>query len=193
MAVELRRCVSLFSRFHPFCPKLPPFHQIHLQDLSCFCWILGHPSQHKTRPVHYMFSTNLLMLIPACISTHLITWTQKQAFHTLNSSVCEDSALTKKTFSCKLAGCLSFSQPRDIPHQSLKMHWDVPNRSPGPVPLIRLLQLKVKNPSSQGFTIHTTSQTAGFSGQTGIFFKTTLQLPLPFVIGLWWLSRKIRT
>ena len=73
------------------------------------------------------------------------------------------------------------------------MHWVVPNRSPGPVPLIRLLQLQMKDPSSQCFTILTTSQTAGFSGQTGIFLKTTVQLALPFGIGLWWLSRKIRT
>ena len=43
------------------------------------------------------------------------------------------------------------------------------------------------------FTIHTTSQSARFFGQTGIFFKTALQLAQPFVTGLWWLFRKIRT
>ena len=141
----------------------------------------------------HLFSTNLLMPTPTCISTHLITLSQKQAFHTLSTSVCEDSALRKKTFSCNVAGCLSFSQPMDIPHQSLKMHWRVPNRSPGPVPLIQLHQLWMKYPSSLCFTIHTTSQSPGFSDQTGIFFKTALQLAWPFVIGLWWLSRKIGT
>ena len=74
--------------------------------------------------------------------------------HCLSSSVCKDSALTKKTFSCIVTGCLICSQPMDIPHQSLKMHWDTPNRSPGPMPSIQLHQLRTEDPSSLCFTIH---------------------------------------
>ena len=118
-------------------------------------------------------SCSLLPVFP------LITLTQKQAFHTLSSSVCGDSALTKKTFSCNGAGCVSFSQPVDIP-QVTKSALRRAKWSPGPMPPIRLHQLRTKDPSSLCFTIHTTSQSAGFSDQTGIFFKTALQLAPPF-------------
>ena len=148
----------------------------------------------------HLFSTNLLMPTPTCMSlSHHPNSNTKASIpysHCLSSSVCKDSALTKKTFSCIVTGCLICSQPMDIPHQSLKMHWDTPNRSPaspGPMPSIQLHQLRTEDPSSLCFTIHTTSQSARFFGQTGIFFKTALQLAQPFVTGLWWLFRKIRT
>ena len=179
-------------RFHPFCPKLPPFNQIHLQHLSCFSWILGHLINIK----YGQFTTSVLY---KAADAHSYLYFHSSHHPNTKASIPYSQLLRlwrlcqKKTFSCNLAGCLSFSQPMVIPHQSLKMHWVVPNRSPGPVPLIRLLQLQMKDPSSQCFTILTTSQTAGFSGQTGIFLKTTVQLALPFGIGLWWLSRKIRT
>ena len=49
------------------------------------------------------FSTNPLMLTLTCISTHLITLTQKQAFHTLSSSDYEDFVLMMKIFPCNVA------------------------------------------------------------------------------------------
>ena len=173
-------------RFHPLCPKLPSFNQIHLQDLSCFSWILGHPSQHQTWPVHICFlQTYWCPLIPVF---PLIS----SPFHTFLHlrRLCSD----KEDFLLQCSRMSEFLTARGYPpHQSLKTNWDAQNRSPGPVPLIWLHRLQTTDPSSLCFSIHTTSQSAGFSGQTGTSFKTALQLARPFVIGLWWFSRKIGT
>ena len=122
-------------RFHPLCPKLPSFNQIHLQDLSCFSWILGHPSQHQTWPVHICFlQTYWCPLIPVF---PLIS----SPFHTFLHlrRLCSD----KEDFLLQCSRMSEFLTARGYPpHQSLKTNWDAQNRSPGPVPLIWLHRLQ---------------------------------------------------
>ena len=63
----------------------------------------------------HQFSANPLIPTLTCISTNLIIFTQKQAFHTLSSSDHKDLAQTTKTFSYSVGKMTEFFVAQGYP------------------------------------------------------------------------------
>ena len=94
-------------RFHPFCLKLASFNQIHLQDLSCFSWILGPPVN-----IYGQFTTSVFY---KPTDAHSYLHFHSSHHHKTKASIPYAQSALMKTFSCNVAGCLSFSRTRGYP------------------------------------------------------------------------------
>ena len=95
-------------RFHPFCLKLASFNQIHLQDLSCFIWILAPPVNIK----YGQFTTSVFY---KPTDAHSYLHFHSSHHHKTKASIPYAQSALTKTFSCNLAGCLCFSHARGYP------------------------------------------------------------------------------
>ena len=138
-------------------------------------------------------STSPLMLTHTCISTPLITPTPKPAFPTPSSSAYVDSALTMKTFSHSPTRWLSFSQPGTTPTWLLTRHSSVSSRYLGLLPSVRFHHPTTTDQWSLCASIPTTFRFVGSFVQTGIYWRTALQLDVHFATGPLSLSKQTST